>query len=35
LGKFRAIPHLIWAKVKIAFDFGGNFPNELPRFLNK
>ena len=22
LGKFHAIPHLIWAKVKVALDFG-------------
>ena len=31
LGKFHAIPHLIWARVKAALDFGAfflvNYPN--------
>jgi len=31
LGKFHAIPHLIWAKIKVVLDFGVffqvNYPN--------
>jgi len=30
LGKFHAIPHLIWAKVKVALDFGVFFQVNYP-----
>jgi len=35
LGKFHAIPHLIWAKVRVTLDFGVFFQVNYPNSFKK